>query len=329
MSRQWGQLPERGSAWTVQLIRWIALHLGRAVGRALLYPITLYFLLAAGEARRGSRLFLRRMLGREPGWREQFRHIHCFAATILDRVYFLTGQLEHFEIDIFGGQWILDQAASGRGCILLGSHLGSFEALRAIGLNLRHFPIRILMNTQHNPVMTRLLDALNPALAETIIPVDGPETLIKVQQSVEQGYLVGALGDRVAPGEKAVYCQFFGQQVALPIAPVLLAALAGCPIILCFGLYRGGNRYQVHFELLAERITLDRRHRQQQLGIWVQHYADRLEHYTRDAPYNWFNFYDYWQEAPTGLMGEDRDGERQPRPQRFTLDRKSSQFGQD
>ncbi len=110
---------------------WIALHIGRPVGRALLYPITLYFLATATAARRGSRLFLRRALGREPGWRELFRHIHCFAATILDRVYFLTGRLDQFEIEIFGGQRILDQAASGRGCILLGSHLGSFEALRA------------------------------------------------------------------------------------------------------------------------------------------------------------------------------------------------------
>ncbi|MCB1770259.1 MAG: YdcF family protein [Candidatus Competibacteraceae bacterium] len=317
MSRQWGQLPERGSGWTLRLIRWIALHLGRSAGRTLLYPITLYFLATAGEARRGSRLFLRRALGCEPGWREQFRHIHCFAATILDRVYFLTGRLNDFEMEIFGSQWILDQAASGRGCLLLGSHLGSFEALRAIGLHLRHFPIRILMNTRHNPAMTQLLDALNPALAQTIIPIGGPETLIKVQESVEQGYLVGVLGDRVAPGEKAAHCQFFSQQVALPVAPILFAALAGCPVILCFGLYQGGNRYQIHFELLAERITLDRRHRQEQLGFWVQRYADRLEHYARDAPYNWFNFYDYWQEAPAGLAEENGYGERPPRPQRF------------
>jgi len=301
----------------LRLIFWIALHVGRSAGRALLYPITLYFLITAGEARRGSRLFLRRALGHEPSWRDQFRHIHCFAATILDRVYFLTGRLERFDIEIFGGQWILDQAASGRGCILLGSHLGSFEALRAIGLNLRHFPIRILMNTHHNPVMTRLLDALNPELAQTIIPVGGPETLIKVQQSVEQGCLVGALGDRVVPDEKAVHCRFFGQSIALPIAPILLAALAGCPVILCFGLYRGGHRYQLHFELLAEQVTLDRRHRQEQLGAWAQRYADRLEHYARDAPYNWFNFYDYWQEIPSSRAEESRGKKVQRQSQRF------------
>ncbi|HRZ24228.1 MAG TPA: lipid A biosynthesis acyltransferase, partial [Candidatus Contendobacter sp.] len=69
MSQQWVRLPERGNPLMLWLIRWIALYVGRPVGRALLYPITLYFLLTAPAARRGSRRFLRRALGREPGWR--------------------------------------------------------------------------------------------------------------------------------------------------------------------------------------------------------------------------------------------------------------------
>ena len=296
MSQNWAGLPERGHPLALRLIRWIALHIGRPVGRALLYPITLYFLATATAARRGSRRFLRRALGREPGWWDLFRHIHCFAATILDRVYFLTGRLEHFKIRTFGDRLILDQVASGQGCILLGSHLGSFEALRAIGATLRDFPIRILMNVEHNQSITWLLDALNPALAQTIIPIGQPDSLLKVGESLEQGCLVGALGDRVVRDEKTVRCRFFDRETAFPMGPILLAALMDCPVILFFGLYRGGNRYDVYFEALAEQIALEPRRRQEQLGVWVQRYADRLEYYARLAPYNWFNFYDYWAE---------------------------------
>ena len=298
MSQQWAQLPERGHPWALRLILWIALHIGRPVGRALLYPITLYFLATATAARRGSRQFLRRVLNREPGWRDLFRHIHCFAATILDRAYFLTGRLEPFEIEVVGGSLVLDQAASGRGALLLGSHLGSFEVLRAMGVLVRHLPIRIMMKTEHNQAITRLLDTLNPTLAQTIIPIGQPETLLKVQESLEQGFMVGALGDRVAQGDKTVRCLFFGQEAVFPTGPILLAALLDCPVILFFGLYQGGNRYEIHFERLTDRIALDRRRRQEQLSVWVQRYADRLEHYARMAPYNWFNLYDYWEESP-------------------------------
>ena len=296
MNQMWAQLPERGNPLVLRLIVWITLHIGRPVARALLYPITLYFLTTAAAARRGSRLFLRRALGREPGWWRVFHHIHWFAATILDRVYFLTGRLRPFKIEIFGDRLIVEQAASGRGCILLGSHLGSFEVLRAVGVTLRRFPIKILMNTRHNQGITRFLNALNPALAQAIIPIGGPDALLRVQESVAQGYMVGVLGDRVTAGEKTVRVRFFDRETAFPAGPLLLAALADCPVILFFGLYRGGQRYEIHFEQLAERIALDRRQRQEQLTIWVQRYADRLEYYTRLAPYNWFNFYDYWEE---------------------------------
>ncbi|MDS4028989.1 MAG: lipid A biosynthesis acyltransferase [Candidatus Contendobacter sp.] len=295
MSQDWVRLPERGNPLVLRLIVWIALRIGRSVGRALLYPITLYFLATAPVARRGSWLFLRRALGREPGWREVFRHIHCFAATILDRVYFLTGRLRPFDIEIFGDRWVVEQAASGQGCVLLGSHLGSFEVLRAIGVTLRHFPIKILMNTSHNRGITGFLNRLNPDLAQAILPIGGPDTLLRVQESVAQGYMVGVLGDRVTVGERTVRVRFFGRETAFPAGPLLLAALADCPVILFFGLYRGGHRYEIHFERLAERIALDRRQRQEQLTLWVQRYADRLEHYARLAPYNWFNFYDYWE----------------------------------
>jgi predicted LPLAT superfamily acyltransferase len=299
MSGNWARLPERGNLAALRLIHWITLRIGRPAGRALLYPITLYFLLTATAARRGSQLYLRRALGRQPRLRDVFRHIHCFAATILDRLYFLSGRLDRFEVRWFNAQLILDQVASGQGCILLGSHLGSFEALRALGVTVQHFPIRILMNTEHNQGMTRYLSALNPALAETVIPISGGlDTLLKVQESVAQGFMVGVLGDRVIPGEKTVHCRFFGQNTPFPAGPLLLAALTGGPVILFFGLYRGNNRYDAHFELLAEQIVLDRRCRQQQLGEWAQRYADRLEYYARLAPYNWFNFYDYWEEDP-------------------------------
>lgn len=299
MSGDWAKLPERGNLAALRLIRWITLHIGRPAGRVLLYPITLYFLLTAMSARRGSQLYLRRALDRKPGLRDVFRHIHCFAATILDRVYFLSGRLDQFAVRFFNTRLILEQAASGQGCILLGSHLGSFEALRALGVTVKHFPIRILMNTEHNQGITRFINTLNPALAETVIPIDGgPGTLLKVQESVAQGFMVGVLGDRVVAGEKTVRCRFFGQDTPFPAGPLLLAALTGCPVILFFGLYRGDHRYDAHFELLAEQITLDRRRRQEQLREWAQRYADRLEHYARLAPYNWFNFYDYWAEDP-------------------------------
>jgi len=66
------------------------------------------------------------------------------------------------------------------------------------------------------------------------------------------------------------------------------------PVVMFFCLYMGGNRYKEHFELFADEVTLNRGTREADLERWVRRYAERLEHYCRLAPYNWFNFYDFW-----------------------------------
>jgi predicted LPLAT superfamily acyltransferase len=83
----------------------------------------------------------------------------------------------------------------------------------------------------------------------------------------------------------------------LPTAPFRIAALVGRPVVLMVALYRGGNRYDLHFERLVEMRKLDRGKRDAMIREWAAHYAQRLEHYCRLAPYNWFNFYDFWADA--------------------------------
>ncbi|HVV98485.1 MAG TPA: acyltransferase, partial [Rhodanobacteraceae bacterium] len=93
-----------------------------------------------------------------------------------------------------------------------------------------------------------------------------------------------------------------GAPAPFPVAPFLIGALLKVPIVLCIGLYRGGNRYDLHFEPFADSLELTRRARESELKAVAQRYAQRLEHYVREDPYNWFNWHDFWN--PEGF---DRD----------------------
>lgn len=290
----WQAQRERGSPWALRLILWIALRLGRGPARLLLYPITLYFFLNGRTARQASRDYLSRVLERAPTLAERLRHIHCFAATILDRVFFLSGQFERFDVHVHGADVIQEQAARGGGCLLLSAHVGSFDALRTVGVEQCQLPIKILMFPDHNGFITALLHTLNPALLDTVIPLGGIDTLLQVQEAVARGDMVGMLGDRVGAGGRTVSCNFLGAAAQFPVGTAQLAAVLRVPVILVFGLYREGNRYDLHFERLDAPLPLERRERELALAAWTQAYATRLEHYVRSAPYNWFNFYDFW-----------------------------------
>jgi predicted LPLAT superfamily acyltransferase len=293
-AHRWTALPERGTPASLRLIAWIAVHIGRPAARLLLYPITLYFLISARAARRVSYEYLKRVRGRPPHWWNVFRHFHCFAATILDRVYLLRGEFEHFDVTLHEKEILHGQIESGKGCILLGSHFGSFEVLRTLGVTQQDFPLKVLMDIAHNQNITRFLDALNHKIASTVIVPDRPDTLLRVKESLDAGFLIGMLGDRLSSCDKTTQCQLFGAPATFPAGPILISAMMHCPVILFFGLYRGGKRYEIYFEHFAQEVLLNRDCRAEDIQRWMQLYVDRLEHYARLAPYNWFNFYTFW-----------------------------------
>jgi predicted LPLAT superfamily acyltransferase len=285
---------ERSSRLVLRLMVWIASHLGRRVSRILLYPISAYFLIFSGVSRRASLDYLRRVHARAVNWRDVFRHYHCFAATLLDRTYLLRGRHDLFDVRVHGAEIVHQQVERGRGCLLLGAHLGSFDVLRALGILQQQLPIKVLMYEENAKKINAVLNAINPVMADSVIAIGAPDTLLRVKEEIDRGTLVGILGDRVMFDERLISSTFLGGKTVFPGGPMLLASALKAPVILCFGLYRGGNRYDVYFELLAESIEISRQNRQKDMSYWTQRYVGRLEYYCRLAPYNWFNFYNYW-----------------------------------
>jgi predicted LPLAT superfamily acyltransferase len=275
---------------------WMAISVGRPAARALLYPICAYYVLCSRHASCAIQPYLSRALGRPIGWRDLYRQFHCFASTLLDRVYLLTGQAGYFDIDIRGLDVLKDRLARGQGCILLGSHLGSFEIVRAIGLSQRDVEIKVLMHEQHTPIIRDLLHDLNPEVADAVIQTGSPHTMLQVKECLDRGGVVGILADRLVNQNQATDCKFFGKRARFPAGTMWLASVLKVPVFLFFGLYRGGNRYEIQFELFAEEIAINRQYRDQEVQQWTQRYADRLEYHCRLAADNWFNFYDFWEE---------------------------------
>jgi predicted LPLAT superfamily acyltransferase len=318
MNADWKQRPEGGGWFAIWMIRTIARRGGRAVARLLLYPITLYFLVVRGPERTASRDYLARVLARPPGLLDVARHVHTFAATILDRVFLLSGQLQRFDIHVDGIEAVHAQIDRGQGLLMFGSHLGSFEVMRVLARRRPDIQVRVVLDKAHNPAMTQLLDALNPELARTVIDAgqDGPSIVLAIKQATDAGALVALLVDRARPGEPWLPAPLLGTTARFPVAPWLIASALKVPVALAFGLYRGGNRYDLAFEVFSPGLTIERHNRSERVAELVAAYARRLEHHMRSAPYNWFNFYDFWHaddptETPLRHAG-DLPAERRP-----------------
>lgn len=302
MSATWKQRPEGGGRFALRLLGGIARYGGRGLARLLLYPTTVYFLLRRAPERRASRAWLGCVIGRPATLWHVARHIHTFAATILDRVFLLSGQLKRFDVRVQGLDALHDALLGGQGLLLFGSHLGSFEVLRVLSRERPDVKVRVVLDIGHNPAVSQLLDALNPEIAATVIDAgqSGPTIMLEIQKAIAEGAIVTLLVDRVQSDQAWLPVPFFGRDAPLPVAPWLIASVLGVQVMLAFGLYRGGKRYDLVFEPFAVGVRAKRAERAARLRALVERYAARLEHHARQAPYNWFNFYDFW-ELPDAL----------------------------
>lgn len=299
MSSAWKTRREGGGRLALRTLVAVASILGRGPTRALLYPIALYFMLRRGAERRDSRLYLSRMFGRPATLREVGRHFRTFAATILDRLFLLSENTRRFDVHTQGLDALHGHLDAGRGVLLFGSHLGSFEVLRVLATQRPEYAIRVVLDRAHGQAITELLETLNPEMAATVIDAgeSGPAVALAIQEGLAQGAMVALLVDRSQTGGSTLGVPFLGATAPLPLAPWLLASVLKAPVMLAFGLYRGGNRYELVFEPFSDGIDLPRRERQAGVAALIHRYAARLEHHARSAPYNWFNFYDFWTSA--------------------------------
>ena len=293
MSQRWLQEHDRSDQIALRVLVWTALVLGRRAARCLLAPVAAYFLLFDKGVRSASRDYLARVNGHRPSMPMIFRHIYNFATVALDRVYFLTDRWSQFDIRVHGEENLIALQKRADGCFLVGAHFGSFEVLRNLGRQ-RKVTVNLVMFERNAQQIARVTRAINPELEEVVIELGSPDSMLRVVDQLDKGAWVGMLADRAISDKGMVRTEFLGATAAFPSSPFRIAALTGRPIILMLGLYRGANRYDLHFETLVESTSLPRQSREQAIEQWTRLYASRLEHYCRETPLNWFNFFPFW-----------------------------------
>lgn len=317
-STPWHRRAELGSVVGMRITVWLYRRLGRWSARLLLVPIVAYFYATAPEARRASRSYLHRVallpeaagrLGRGPiGWLV-FRHFLAFGHSILDRVGFWLGESDDFTLEVHGGAELDRVAAEGRGAVFLGSHLGSFDAMRLLATR-SPIPVNLLMYTEHAARINGIFDRLAAVSGERlgrirVIPVrrDSFEHALEARRCLERGEIIAILADRVPPGESPRVSQvdFLGGRASIPQGPFRFAATLGVPVLLMVALRSGTARYRIDVERMADAIVLPRHARRERLDAWCQSYADRLAAHCVRAPLQWFNFFEFWPSEARGV----------------------------
>jgi len=304
----WAELAEVGTLRALRLGAWLQRRLGRRPMQAVLWVSALYFALRRGAARRASLHYLRRLygtpagraaLGRRPGFPAVVRHFHAFAESLSDRILAWGGGLGGLQLEHDGSEKLFSVARSGRGGILLGAHLGSFDMLRLVAGKYQ-VVVNVLLYRENARRINALFDSLSSENRVRIIELD-PASLdaaFAIRACLGRGELVAILADRVRPGEpgRSAEVDFLGRPARFPLAPFLLPALLGCPAFLALCVRTGPRRYRTLLRPLATPRRVPRREREKHARELILRYAGLLEATCQELPFQWFNFYDFWGE---------------------------------
>lgn len=299
-STHWSGLEELGSAWGIATLFWIYKLLGRRPFQLVLAPVILFFFVSKPTQRRASRQFLTRCyeaggLSRPPNAWTCLRHFFSFGEAALDKFVAWNGGFDADDITYHGYDEVRAVLDSGRGALLLGSHLGNLEICRALS-HLHSVRLRVLTHTRHARNFNRLLERLDDKSQMSLQQVTelGVAEAAELSAWVAGGGVVLIAADRVSvSGARTSFARFLRHVAPFPQGPFILGNLLACPVFTLFCLRRG-RRFDAVFEPFAQQLDLPRKDRARAIDEYAARFAERLEQHCLTAPLQWFNFFPFW-----------------------------------
>lgn len=293
-------LERRFGSWIFLLIAW---HV--ATGYFLFFPHRV-----AVSVRFYRRLFPDR--GRcYPLWCA-WRQYHHFVHVFLDRFRLADG--DDLKTTYEGWEHIVAASVSGRGGIILMSHVGSWEiAARLLKHQGRKHPrMRLLLylGAKHQEQIERRQKKSVEQSGIRVISVPENEgsamDILEGLHFLREGGLVSLTGDRLWSREqRAVTVRFAGGEARIPEIPYILALLSGAPLLIFFVYRTGRGKYHLLTGPPLYVTAASRKERRAAVETAAQTYADLLAETVRSHPYEWYHFEPFLMAA-----GENTDPSR-------------------
>jgi predicted LPLAT superfamily acyltransferase len=306
MSTHWSNIQESGALLGMRLIFFIYRHLGKYICRIFLYPVIAYYFLSKKQARKASLDFLARVkeqkkLTHNPSlyyW--SFKHFIQFGQGLIDKLAAWSNAINEATVSLHDFDAFIETSYKKMGSLIIVSHLGNQEVARVLAKQNNHIKLNILVHTTHSVRFNQLLNETNNNSQLNLISVTdiSPATIIMLKTKLDAGESIVIAGDRTPiNGIHQNTAFFLGAPALFPQGPYILASLLNCPVFLMFSI-KSHLGYDVYFEKFADKISLDRKHRGQDISMWTQKFADRLGYYTLRSPLEWNNFYHFWDINP-------------------------------
>jgi predicted LPLAT superfamily acyltransferase len=208
-------------------------------------------------------------------------------------------------------QMLVNQLNQGRGAFLLCSHLGNMEMLRSLTEygefhTDKRFQVYPVIDLSGSKKFNALLRELNPDLMETVIDANSidVDSAIWMKDKIAEGNLVVIAGDRTSENtrNRVMETTFLGETASFPEGAFTLAGVLNAPVYFVFAIRKHDfnirSSYEMHVVRAKTSLDCLRKERPARLKELLREYTEILESLCKKHPYQWYNFYNFWDGVP-------------------------------
>lgn len=269
-------------------------YCGLRAAYLLLYPVSFYFLFFAPKALRASREYLRRAGAGGSLW-ACARHFYSFGQSLLDRVAVIGNRAGEFEYAVEGLEHLRAALDEGKGAVVVTAHFGNWEMAAHLLQRSLDVPVHVVARENEVPHIERYFKkALKDRSFSVILADASATTSMAIACALAQGEVVAIPGDRTM-GSHSETLPFLGAPARFPSGPYTVAAVTGAPLLHTFTMRE--KRFRYRFKAYPpEHLSFGgRNEREGQIRGWVERFVRRLEEQVRRYPFQWNNFYSFWE----------------------------------
>ena len=306
----WSHQKEKGKGWMRAITLFSIRVLPGIFIRILAIPVGFFFWLISGPERKAIKTYLKKICpDKKPYTLPLFL---AFSITIIEKVESWAGKIRlgkiHFQQDDITTIW--KELEQGKGALLICSHLGNMEMLRAIadygdiGVS-RKVPVVSIVDFAVTAGFNKMIeDANNSSMHNIISAYDiGPDTMLMLQEHVAKGGIVVIAGDRSSADtpDRNYAIDFLGSKAQFPQGPFIMASLLDCPSYFVFAARRKplsvSAEYNMHIHKTSVEFSGTRAEKKLKIRQMAEEFVACLEKYCNKYPLQWYNFYEYWEKG--------------------------------
>ena len=282
----------RGTVLGFKIFIFFIKHFGINAAYLLMHLPVPYFCLFSGKNVRGLYYYFRKrhkysMLKTCYGI---YKCYFEFGKTLIDKVAISSGLRSNYTFQFEGHENIIEVLKEHKGGILISAHVGNFElAQHFFKEQIPDSPISIVITDQdHQEIKDYLEPYLQRKTAYLIVVKEDMSHIFEINAALGQNRIVCIAGDRFMPGGKFFKSELLGKEAKFPSGPFILAEKLSIPVLFVYVMRERNKRYHLY----AQKVDSNSKSAEELLDIFTTHLQKMIKKY----PYQWFNFYDFWED---------------------------------